>query len=133
MADRGGDRDPYVGAVAVWRWLTDPGTWRRFDGDLALRGVDPSDLSCGRLLRAGYAWLVAGQDEEFVARIDAILDGSWEAPPEAVPHFEAPAVGPGGVPVGPSVAQAAMPPAVSVSMLGLMDVMRTNTEVAGGG
>lgn len=68
-------------------------------------------------------------------RIDAILRGETDAGGVTTrPHDERPPVAPGGIPIEESqVAAAVMPPAVSTTMLGLMDVMRGNTEVVGGG
>ena len=134
MADRGGDGDPYVGAVGLWRWLADDRNWRRFDGRLALAGVDPADLSLGRLLRAAYAWLIEGYDEEGVEQIEAILEG--RAPPgpaEPPPHFERESVAPGGEPAPSQIGAAVVPPSVDATTLALMGLMGRESEVAGGG
>lgn len=136
MADRGGDHGPYVGAVALWRWLSEPRTWRAFDGYCALRGVDPADLPLGRLLRAAYAYLIRGHDLEGVETIDAILEGravSETAAPPA-PHFERPSVAPGGeVSPAASVGNALVPPVNDPTMLSLMGLMGRESEFSGGG
>jgi len=50
----------------------------------------------------------------------------------AVPHFERPAVGPGGVPVDPAtIAQAVAPPTLTPAQMALMSFMQTQAARGG--
>lgn len=55
--------------------------WSQFDGQMAMRNVDPLELDFDRYLNLVYAWYTDGMDEAQIAKFDARL---W-MPPKGAP------------------------------------------------
>lgn len=73
LADRGGDRAPYLSVQRLWSWTRDE--WNFIDGRLAVAGhaAGADSLSFRRLLNVTYALLTEGMSPESRAAFDEML------------------------------------------------------------